>query len=425
MAIPFHPSQVDADQLESYLRQLFVIGDQNKDGVLQPAEMAKLLKMCGFGLSASEILEVLEKADLNGDGVIQYEEFVPAAVEILVSTPVSEEVAVQATTQLLGDINWATVSESELETYVTNLFSIADENKDGVLQPKEFVKLMRMSGLNFPDDLILEGFLEADQNQDGAIQYEEFVPVVVDIVRAAKQQQDDEEIPFSPASVDQSQLESYLQQLFAIGDENKDGVLEPREMIKLLDSCGFPISAGGMLDLIAMADLNGDGVIEYAEFVPAAVAVLQAMAEEEEDEEIARALAADVARREQGTWHEDTSPEELDLYLRELFGIADENDDGALQPQEFVKLMRASGWNFPDEMILDAFIECDVNQDGEISFQELLSTVMELLMDVSESESESESEVEQMKEPNGWMGRFGAAAYRQGLRTDNGVAHMI
>jgi len=58
---------------------------------------------------------------------------------------------------------------------LTQLFKIADANGDGVLQPTEYVQLMRLSGLKFSDEMVLKGLTEADTNQDGVIDYAELV----------------------------------------------------------------------------------------------------------------------------------------------------------------------------------------------------------------------------------------------------------
>ena len=73
-----------------------------------------------------------------------------------------------------------------------------------------------------------------------------------------------------------SDLEDYLKQLFAIGDANGDGVLQPAELTKLLGLCGFNLSDEQVAELVQSADVNGDGVIEYDEFAPVAAQLLKA-----------------------------------------------------------------------------------------------------------------------------------------------------
>ena len=122
--------------------------------MLQPAELAKLLSLCGFELSSAQILDIVTAADVNGDGVIEYEELVPVAREIMSSKKPATVKASVSTGKAAYE--WSDIPEDEMDAYLRKLFAVADENGDGVLQPQEFVKLMRLSGLNFPDDVVLE-----------------------------------------------------------------------------------------------------------------------------------------------------------------------------------------------------------------------------------------------------------------------------
>ena len=76
--------------IEDYLKEMFKIGDANRDGVLSRDEFAQVLRMSGFKFSQSAIDLMVKTADVNGDGVISFEEFVPAIMklaETAVSSP--------------------------------------------------------------------------------------------------------------------------------------------------------------------------------------------------------------------------------------------------------------------------------------------------------------------------------------------------
>jgi len=166
--LKFRPDEVGADQMDRYLEGLFKIADTNGDGVLQPSELATLLQLTGFNLSASTILDIVQAADVDGDGVIQYAEFVPVVRELLTAPAKSEEGAA-------SNLKYQELTTLQLEEYLRELFKIADMNGDGVLQPVEYVQLMRLSGLNFSDEVVLAGLTDADTNKDGVIDYEELV----------------------------------------------------------------------------------------------------------------------------------------------------------------------------------------------------------------------------------------------------------
>ena len=75
---------------------------------------------------ACALLQMLALADVNKDGVIQYEEFVPLCVEMIQAV------------EDMGTV--ADYSDAELEDYIARLFAIGDVNGDGVLEPAELQK---------------------------------------------------------------------------------------------------------------------------------------------------------------------------------------------------------------------------------------------------------------------------------------------
>ena len=79
-----------------------------------------------------------------------------------------------------------------------------------------------------------------------------------------------------PSTFKAEDLDQYFKGLFAIADANGDGVLQPDELKKLLQLCGFALSAEEIAQFVSEADTNHDGVIEYSEFVPVATKMLQA-----------------------------------------------------------------------------------------------------------------------------------------------------
>merc|ERR1712086_559783 len=77
------PTAVPAGRMADYLHGLFEIGDTNGDGVLSPEECAKLLSRSGFNFPEDVIDALVSAADVNEDGVIEYDEFVPAMLGLM------------------------------------------------------------------------------------------------------------------------------------------------------------------------------------------------------------------------------------------------------------------------------------------------------------------------------------------------------
>jgi len=359
--------------LERYFQKLFAVADVNGDGVLQPAEFKRLLELSGFNFPPATVRKLLNAADVNRDGVIEYDEFVPVAMEILkAKTGGAKKQAPAAQSSAPAMPSVQDVPPAMLEDYMKKLFMIGDVNGDGVLSPTEFVDLLSRSGFNLPPEVILKLAREADVNQDGVIEYEEFIPVMLRLVGAPPSYFDDtpEVAADMPAwdEVPEAMLEKYLGKLFAIGDTNGDGVLQPQEFLELLARCGLRFPAEVVLEIFLKADANQDGVIEYDEFIPAMKAIIAGA-----KEAAAPAPSSDMPDLA------DVPPLMLEQYLEKLFAVADVNGDGVLQPEEFANLLRRSGFNFSPGQVAQLVRAADVNQDGVIEYSEFIPAMIAIL----------------------------------------------
>jgi len=58
-----------------------------------------------------------------------------------------------------------------------------------------------------------------------------------------------------------------MEQLFSIMDEDKDGLVHPKDMYKIMKKMGRDTSKEEIESLFSTLDTNGDGVLEFNEFV--------------------------------------------------------------------------------------------------------------------------------------------------------------
>ena len=88
-----------------------------------------MLKLPGFTFSQSTMHGMMMMADVNGDGIVQYEEAVPYLRCLITDAGYS---ALPKLSELSPEL---------LDRYLTELFAMADENKNGVLEKEEFVNV--------------------------------------------------------------------------------------------------------------------------------------------------------------------------------------------------------------------------------------------------------------------------------------------
>ena len=318
---------------------------------------------------------MMSAADVNGDGVIEYDEFIPVGMEVL-----------KAQNKQSSMSNIVDLPTTRIIMYMRELFTKGDENGDGVLSPTEFANLMKRSGFKFPPELILKLVKDADLNGDGMIQFEEFMPIMLEMLQVYSttgdfdDSRDEEQTGNMPTwdQVPEATMGKYLERLFAVGDTNGDGVLEPQEFLELLTRCGLRFPAELVLDMFLMADTNGDGVIEYSEFIPAMKSIIAGAKEAgwAKESQVATSYAPDKEVQDVSTGGHgdeisaspmpdvrDIPPALLDRYLKDLFSIADGNEEGVCTPAQVSELLCLSGFNFPMSQITELMSQADVNED--------------------------------------------------------------
>ena len=142
------------------MREMFEKCDTSQDGVLTSDELRDGLEgvLGALQVEAADWKELMEQMDTNGDGLVDYEEFIGAAVN---------------REKLINDRN------------LKMLFETFDADGNGLITPDELKKAFQ--GYEMVDDpdgeqIWEEIMREVDKNGDNAISPEEFNEVMVSIL---------------------------------------------------------------------------------------------------------------------------------------------------------------------------------------------------------------------------------------------------
>lgn len=137
---------VIADQMtESEIAELknqFMAIDADGNGVITVAELAAALHGMGHGMIEEEVTELVKGIDIDGDGLVDYPEFLAATMKRNLANK---------------------------EEYLVNAFNYFDTKKQGVITKADLVQFMGS------EEQAQEVMNEVDANGDGVISFEEFV----------------------------------------------------------------------------------------------------------------------------------------------------------------------------------------------------------------------------------------------------------
>ena len=127
-------------------------------------------------------------------------------------------------------------------------FGLFDKDRDGSITTKELGTVMRNLGAN-PTKVELNAMIkEVDENDDGTIDFKEFLYLMV---RKMKDTDTEEE----------------LLEAFKVFDRDSNGYITSHELRHVMSKLGENLTPEDLEQMIKEADIDGDGQIDYEEFV--------------------------------------------------------------------------------------------------------------------------------------------------------------
>ncbi|KAK2400810.1 calcium-dependent protein kinase [Trifolium repens] len=148
MALRVIAENLSEDEIAG-LREMFKMIDTDNSGQITFEELKIGLKKFGANLNESEIYDLMQAADVDNSGTIDYGEFIAATLHL---------------------------NKIDREDHLVAAFSYFDKDGSGYITKDELQKACEEFGLvNVP---LEEMIREADQNNDGRIDYNEFVAMM-------------------------------------------------------------------------------------------------------------------------------------------------------------------------------------------------------------------------------------------------------
>lgn len=189
-----------------------------------------------------------------------------------------------------------------------------------------------------------------------------------------------------PARLTADELKVLFLQLFVEADADGSETLDINEFKNVLVMADLGLTEQEMNTLYAEADVNDDGEIEYHEFVPIAVDVVQGLyarmdAQNQKEAEEDEALAA----AEDWMLH-GMSAQELEAIMIDIFRKADTDGSGELSMAEFRQTLKEADLGLTRREVNALMMNVDKNQDGSISYEEFVPLCKEILTVIMKEE---------------------------------------
>ncbi|XP_073971179.1 calmodulin-alpha-like isoform X2 [Rhodnius prolixus] len=127
-------------------------------------------------------------------------------------------------------------------------FMLFDKDEDGAITMAELGVVMRSLGQRPTETELRDMVNGVDQDGNGSIEFNEFLQMMSKKMKGAEG-------------------EDELREAFRVFDKNNDGLISNSELRHVMTNLGEKLSDEEVDDMIKEADLDGDGMVNYAEFV--------------------------------------------------------------------------------------------------------------------------------------------------------------
>ncbi|XP_072971799.1 calmodulin-1-like [Typha angustifolia] len=130
-------------------QEAFLLFDRNGDGYISLEELNTVLQSLGQNPTNEELHDMIKEVDVDGNGTIDFEEFLNLMAKKMKETDADEE--------------------------LKEAFDVFDKDKNGFISPSELRSVLINLGEIMTDEEVEEMIMEVDMDGDGQVNYEEFV----------------------------------------------------------------------------------------------------------------------------------------------------------------------------------------------------------------------------------------------------------
>jgi len=373
-------------ELEQLLVSIFKDGDADGNGYLDPKEFRTLLETSQLGLDESSVRQILMLADANGDGKIEYAEFAPLGADIIQTMRLrqlnaAEEAVRNEEAELMAREVIHGLGEEEIVEMLLSAFRSFDKDNSGRLERGEIVECLKSLQLGAtkltPREIkMIMSFI--DEDESGTIEYNEFAPLMFNyLVEALK-------LGFLQSESDD--LVEYLSMHLASYDAEEDGRLTTK-MLKaaMIEADLVKLTPIQLQTVLADAPVDSEGKVMISNFVGPAARMIIKLSDPALERK--RHMVTKMAKI---TPLQAITPEEqkrLTNMARNVFQAYDADGSGKLDRAEFQKCLFESKLGLNEHQIQKLMFAADENDDGAIDYNEFADLFFNCMLEMTREQS--------------------------------------
>ena len=141
------------DEEINQFKFFFDLFDKDSSGTITTKELGTIMRNLGQNPSEEELKQMIREVDLNGDGTIDFKEFLCLMLKKM--------------------------DDSDIDDELETAFKAFDLDKDGYITPHELRNGMLNLGEEYSPEEAEEMIKEGDLDNDGRIDYDEFMKIIL------------------------------------------------------------------------------------------------------------------------------------------------------------------------------------------------------------------------------------------------------
>ncbi|CAL9124399.1 unnamed protein product [Musa acuminata var. zebrina] len=149
-------------------------------------------------------------------------------------------------------------------------FCLFDKDGDGCITLEELGTVIKSLGQNPSEEELHEMIREVDSDGNGTIEFGEFLNLMS---RKVKSFEYGGQFDRSCSSLQETNVEEELKEAFKVFDKDQNGYISASELRNVMMNLGEKLTDEEVDQMIREADLDGDGQVNYEEFVRMMMAV--------------------------------------------------------------------------------------------------------------------------------------------------------
>ncbi|KAK7242871.1 hypothetical protein SO694_00015492 [Aureococcus anophagefferens] len=378
----------DAFDLQELLLKMFQESDDNGNGSLSYDEFYQLMEDADLGLNHSELQLLMSEADENDDQEINYNEFMPVAIDLIQSfkarryakrTLDAEDKAVddEALEKLYGPEIEQSVEAAEA------LFLLADSRSTGCLTRPEFRRRLKESALNLTrseqnmimatmpvdafskivyakfKDVLYKVKYNSIRNAIVEAKATDTAKLLLDLCR----EQEQIKMDLDAANSGHVNLEDGEEPAYV-------GTITAKQLLTVLGSPKLGLSKLQITSVMSDARMT-DSMVDYWKFVPVASKTIERMLDPSVMETKIDILSKGLLSQEKVMGGK--SEGELAKELNQLFDAYDLDESGQLDPQEFAMCLESLDLGIDRGQIDALLVVADADNSGLVDRKEFMA----------------------------------------------------